>query len=282
MSATASTALMIPPRTSRSRTTTPTLRSSGRCRCRRCLARDAAAGSWAELLTHLSMTRRIDSSRIPSARSASRCGSRVNLFWRSRRRQARRGVLLIEFGSTVGNRPRGFEAERVAERGEVHPVRPRIGARLTGDQQLRARHHIDYRLRDLCDGQIVRFGADIVCTAVHLADRSFEGQQERRGDVAGVHQRTPRGAVGQHPHVARSAPRDRPDCSARCRRAAAARSRMPLRYAGIPARMRRRDRGDVILDPDLALRVRRQRSQRRILGRPGRRLPTPYTEQVDA
>ena len=42
------------PRTWPSRTTTRILRSIGRCRSRRSRARDASAGSWAELLTHLS------------------------------------------------------------------------------------------------------------------------------------------------------------------------------------------------------------------------------------
>ena len=93
--------------------------------------------------------------------------------------------------------------------------------------------------------------------------RRLEAGDERGGDVAGVHERTPRGAVGQHPHVRRSGTPTRRGRSARCRRAAAARSRTRWRCAGRPVRRSSSASSvQVVLDPHLAHGVRGDRRER--------------------
>ena len=101
---------------------------------------------------------------------------------------------------------------------------------------------------------------------MHLADRSFQRDEESGCDVTGVHQRTPRCAVGQDSNVAGE---DRMADQIVQHDVRAQPRREPER-GGVAQEHRRegvvRDRGDVVLHADLALRVGRQRSQRSTLG----------------
>ncbi len=101
---------------------------------------------------------------------------------------------------------------------------------------------------------------------MHLVDRRFERDAKSCRDVSGVHQRTPRCAVREHSNVAgENGMTDQivqHDVGAQTRREPESRCvAQEHRREGIV-----RDRGDVVLDADLALRVRGQRSQRSTLG----------------
>ena len=102
-------------------------------------ARDASAGSWAELAHASVVIRRIDSSRTPVGAQRFQMRQPGEPLGEVVRGQPGRGVFLVKLGRTVGDRPHRLEAECVAERGEVHSVGPRIGPGLTRDQQLRVR-----------------------------------------------------------------------------------------------------------------------------------------------
>ena len=164
------------------------------------------------------------------------------------------------------DRPLAVEArDRGAEAGEVHPVGTRVGTGLAGDPQRRTGHRLDDLVRDLRDRDVVAFGADVERAVVHGLPRRHQRRRERTGDVGGVHQRSPRCAVGQHQHLAgqERVPDQvvQHDVGTQTRRVA---------ERGGVAQVHRREvvvgqLVQVVLHPHLRLRVRGHRAQRRVL-----------------
>src|SRR4051794_21464038 len=188
-------------KTSRSRTTTLILRSTGRCRRRRC--RPATPGP--EAGPSCSGTCRNPLQGLVENTSVAKCFQMwqpSELIGEVISGEPGRDVFLVKLSGTIGYRPLRLETQLLAECRKIHTVRTGIAPRLTGDQQLGAGNHVDHRLCDLSDGEIVRLGADIVSRAMHFADRCFQREEESSGDVPGVHKRSPRRAVREHANVA--------------------------------------------------------------------------------
>ena len=79
-------------------------------------SRDASAGSWAELLRHLRVTRRIDSSRTPVGAQRLQMRQPGVPLEEVVAGQPRRQVFLVQLGGAVGDRPCRLEAHSCRNR----------------------------------------------------------------------------------------------------------------------------------------------------------------------
>ena len=112
---------------------------------------------------------------------------------------------------------------------------------------------------------VVALGADVERPRPHHLRRRGQRGHDTPGDVVGVHQRAPRGAVGQHLDLVRQ----QRVAHQVVQHDVGAQPRGEPEGGGVAHRHRHEvgvgQRGEVVLDPHLGLRVRRDRPQRGVL-----------------